>query len=71
MKNQNLVAFLSGLTVGAIITLLIAPDSGKNTRHKICDRFHHGEEHLHNLVAQKVADLHAAEAAIEAAESQR
>ena len=35
MKNQNLFSFLGGLTVGAIAALLLAPDSGKNTRHKI------------------------------------
>ena len=47
MKNQNLFSFLGGLTVGAIAALLLAPDSGKNTRHKIGDN-------AKNLVEQKI-----------------
>lgn len=43
MKNQNLFSFLGGLTVGAIAALLLAPDSGKNTRHKIGDKINLGD----------------------------
>lgn len=46
MKNQNLFSFLGGLTVGAIAALLLAPDSGKNTRHKIGDKIKHGEKKI-------------------------
>ena len=57
MKNQNLFSFLGGLTVGAIAALLLAPDSGKNTRHKIGDKIKHGEKKIKdakNRVEQKI-----------------
>ena len=57
MKNQNLFSFLGGLTVGAIAALLLAPDWGKNTRHKIGDKIKHGEKKIKdakNLVEQKI-----------------
>ena len=69
MKNQNLFSFLGGLTVGAIAALLLAPDSGKNTRHKICDKIKHGEKKIKdakNLVEQKIQN--AKQAAINAIE---
>ena len=69
MKNQNLFSFLGGLTVGAIAALLLAPDSGKNTRHKIGDKIQHGEKKIKdakNLVEQKIQN--AKQAAINAIE---
>ena len=69
MKNQNLFSFLGGLTVGAIAALLLAPDSGKNTRHKIVDKIKHGEKKIKdakNLVEQKIQN--AKQAAINAIE---
>ena len=50
MKNQNLFSFLGGLTVGAIAALLLAPDSGKNTRHKIGDKIKHGEKKIKDAI---------------------
>ena len=35
MKAQSLFAFLAGAAVGAAVALLVAPDSGVNTRKKI------------------------------------
>lgn len=35
MKASNILALLGGMAIGAIIAILLAPDSGKNTREKI------------------------------------
>ena len=35
MKASNILALLGGVAIGAIVALLLAPDSGKNTREKI------------------------------------
>jgi len=35
MKTSHLFAFLGGAAIGAVIALLLAPDSGKATRAKI------------------------------------
>lgn len=35
MKASHICAFIGGATVGAILALLLAPDSGRNTRTKI------------------------------------
>ena len=32
MKNLNLLAFIGGLAIGATAALLLAPDSGANTK---------------------------------------
>ena len=37
-KSGAVVALLAGLAVGAVIGVLFAPDSGKNTREKISDK---------------------------------
>ena len=54
MKNQNLFSFLGGLTVGAIAALLLAPDSGQNTRHKIVDKIKHGEQKVKDAVEEEL-----------------
>ncbi len=61
MENQglNLVSFLSGLAVGAVVALLVAPDSGKNTRNKISKALKEGEEKLKEakkIVEQKIQE---------------
>ncbi len=38
MKSHALIAFIGGALVGAALALLLAPDSGKNTRGKIARR---------------------------------
>lgn len=38
MKASHILALLGGVAIGAIIALLLAPDSGKNTREKINQR---------------------------------
>lgn len=35
MKASNILSLLGGIAIGAIIAILLAPDSGKNTREKI------------------------------------
>ena len=35
MKASNILALLGGVAIGVIIAILLAPDSGKNTREKI------------------------------------
>ena len=37
-KSGAIVALLAGLAVGAVLGILFAPDSGKNTREKISDK---------------------------------
>ena len=35
MKASNILSLLGGIAIGVIIAILLAPDSGKNTREKI------------------------------------
>ena len=37
-KSDNIVAFIIGAAVGAVAGILLAPDSGANTRKKIKDK---------------------------------
>ena len=41
MKGQCFFSFLGGAAIGAVVALLLAPDSGQNTRHKIVDKIKH------------------------------
>ena len=69
MKGQCFFSFLGGAAIGAVVALLLAPDSGKNTRHKIGDKIKHGEKKIKdakNLVEQKIQN--AQQAAINAIE---
>ena len=57
MKGQCFFSFLGGAAIGAVVALLLAPDSGKKTRHKIGDKIKHGEKKIKdakNLVEQKI-----------------
>ena len=45
MKNLSLlIAFAGGAVTGAVIGLMMAPDKGSNTRHKIVDFAHASED---------------------------
>jgi gas vesicle protein len=37
-KSEAVIALLAGLAVGAVLGILFAPDSGKNTRERIGDK---------------------------------
>ncbi len=45
-----LFSFLGGAAIGAVVALLLAPDSGQNTRHKIVDKIKHGEQKVKDAV---------------------
>ena len=38
MKSDNLLAFVGGAILGAVAAILLAPDSGTNTRAKIKEK---------------------------------
>ncbi|MBR5184545.1 MAG: YtxH domain-containing protein, partial [Bacteroidales bacterium] len=38
MKCKGLVAFIGGALAGAVAAILLAPDSGENTRRKLRDK---------------------------------
>lgn len=52
MKTQSVFAFLAGAALGAAVALLVAPDSGKNTRHKIADKVREGKERALELAEE-------------------
>lgn len=54
MKNHSLISFLSGVTLGAVIALLVAPDSGKNTRQKIGCKLRHGEHKMKEAIEEEL-----------------
>ena len=56
MKGQCFFSFLGGAAIGAVVALLLAPDSGQNTRHKIVDKIKHGEQKVKDAVEE---DLYA------------
>ena len=59
MKNLNLLAFIGGLAIGATAALLLAPDSGANTRHKISGKIKHGKKkmkELQEVVEEKIRE---------------
>lgn len=46
MNGKSIIAFLGGALIGATATLLLAPDSGENTRKKIREK---AQETYNNL----------------------
>lgn len=59
MKNLNLLACIGGLAIGATAALLLAPDSGANTRHKISGKIKHGKKkmkELQEVVEEKIRE---------------
>mgnify|MGYP001083886226 CR=1 FL=1 len=54
MKGQCFFSFLGG---GGVITkkdLLLAPDSGENTRHKIADKIKAGEKKVKGVIRDEL-----------------
>jgi gas vesicle protein len=52
MKLNGVTCFLVGLGTGAVIMLLLAPKSGKDTRRYIGRRFDHGKEYVERGAAK-------------------
>ncbi|MBR2477899.1 MAG: YtxH domain-containing protein [Bacteroidales bacterium] len=52
MKCNGIIAFIGGALAGAVAAILLAPDSGENTRRKIKER---AQQEYDNL-KKKVAD---------------
>lgn len=52
MRCNGIIAFIGGALVGAAAALLLAPDSGENTRKKIREKAQNEYENLKNKVAQ-------------------
>ncbi|MHB8654516.1 MAG: YtxH domain-containing protein [Terriglobia bacterium] len=44
--STNLLYFLAGASIGAVVALLYAPQSGKKTREYISDRAEEGKDYL-------------------------
>ncbi|MCS7085470.1 MAG: YtxH domain-containing protein [Bacteroidia bacterium] len=51
MSNRSLLIFLGGVAVGAVAGILLAPDSGKNTRDKLSYQIEKQLEQLRMLLA--------------------
>ena len=54
MKGQCFFLFLGLAAIGAVVALLLAPDSGQNTRHKIVDKIKHGEQKVKDAVEEEL-----------------
>ena len=50
MKGQCFFSFLGGAAIGAVVALLLAPDSG----HKIVDKIKHGEQKVKDAVEEEL-----------------
>ena len=50
MKGQCFFSFLGGAAVGAVVALLLAPDSGENTRRKFACKIKHGEKKVEDAI---------------------
>ena len=53
MKCKGLLAFIGGALAGAAAAILLAPDSGENTRRKIKERAQQEYENLKEKVAHE------------------
>ncbi|MBE6247353.1 MAG: YtxH domain-containing protein [Bacteroidales bacterium] len=56
MKCKGLIAFIGGALAGATAAILLAPDSGENTRRKLREKAQQEYEHLKDKVAQAKCD---------------
>ena len=55
-KSDAFIAFLTGAAVGAIVGILYAPDSGKNTREKLSYKLDKYKQKLQELITQYTAE---------------
>ena len=56
-SGEFLLAFVSGAVVGAVVGIMLAPDSGENTRHKIMD-FAHDKSNEGKIKLKSFLDKH-------------
>lgn len=52
MKCNGIIAFIGGALVGAATAILLAPDSGENTRKKLMEKAENGYNNLKDKVAK-------------------
>ena len=52
MKGYCVLSFLGGAAIGALVALLVAPESGAVTRHKIAESVRHGEQRMKDAVGE-------------------
>ncbi len=52
MKCKGLLAFIGGALAGAAAAILLAPDSGENTRRKLREKAQHEYDHLKEKMAR-------------------
>ena len=55
MKCKGLLAFFGGALAGATASILLAPDSGENTRRKLRDKAQQEYDHLKEKMAKAKA----------------
>lgn len=55
MKCKGLLAFIGGALAGATAAILLAPDSGENTRRKLRDKAQQEYDHLKEKMAKAKA----------------
>ena len=51
MKCNGIIAFIGGALVGAAAAILLAPDSGENTRKKLREKAQQEYDHLKQKVS--------------------
>ena len=56
MKCKGLLAFVGGALVGAAAAILLAPDSGENTRKKLKEKAQREYDHLKDKLARAKAE---------------
>jgi gas vesicle protein len=49
-KSDSIIAFLAGMAAGTVLGVLLAPDSGKNTRDKLSFQLDKYKEQLTELI---------------------
>ena len=55
MKCKGLLAFIGGALAGAAAAILLAPDSGENTRRKLREKAQQEYDHLKEKMARAKA----------------
>ena len=56
MKCKGLLAFIGGALAGATAAILLAPDSGENTRKKLKEKAQREYDHLKDKLARAKAE---------------